>query len=89
VDIRPVYILAQHQNIRVARPSLKAIDQEQSLATFHHWAFRLWPDFPPLLAPQESEQPLISLGLRLACHAEGRGFEPRRSRHFSRTWLAF
>ena len=52
-------------------------------------AFRLWPDFPPLLAPQESEQPLISLGLRLACHAEGRGFEPRRSRHFSRTWLAF
>jgi hypothetical protein len=23
-----------------------------------------------------------------ACHAEGRGFEPRRSRQFSRTWRA-
>lgn len=44
-------------------------------------AFRLWPDFPPLLAPQESEQPLISLGLRLACQAcrRGGGHFPRRT----------
>ena len=34
-------------------------------------------------AQKISEQVKLS-----ACHAEGRGFEPRRSRHFSVTWLA-
>jgi hypothetical protein len=29
-----------------------------------------------------SEQALILLGIGPACHAEGRGFEPRHSRHF-------
>ena len=36
MDIRPVDILAQRQHVRVARPTLKAFDQEQSLATVHH-----------------------------------------------------
>ena len=36
MDIRPVEILAQRQHVRVARPTLKAFDQEQSLATVHH-----------------------------------------------------
>ena len=36
VDIRPVDILAQRQDFWIARPTLKAIDQEQSLATVHH-----------------------------------------------------
>jgi hypothetical protein len=36
VDIRPVDILAQRQDVWIARPTLKAIDQEQSLATVHH-----------------------------------------------------
>jgi hypothetical protein len=30
---------------------------------------------------KKSEQPLESLDKHSACHAEGRGFEPRRSRH--------
>jgi hypothetical protein len=33
---------------------------------------------------KKSEQPLESLDKHSACHAEGRGFEPRRSRHFQR-----
>ena len=36
MDIRPVDILAQRQDFWIARPTLKAIDQEQSLATVHH-----------------------------------------------------
>ena len=36
VDIRPVDIFAQRQHVWIARPTLKAIDQEQSLATVHH-----------------------------------------------------
>ena len=43
---RPVDILAQRQHVRVARPTLKAIDQEQSLATVHHaraWLYLLRP----------------------------------------------
>ena len=35
VDIRPVHILAQRQDFWIARPTLKAIDQEQNLATVH------------------------------------------------------
>jgi hypothetical protein len=33
VDICPVDIFAQRQHVWIARPTLKAIDQEQSLAT--------------------------------------------------------
>ena len=29
-------MLAQRQHVQVARPTLKAFDQEQSLATVHH-----------------------------------------------------
>ena len=36
VDICPVDIFAQRQHVWIARPTLKAIDQEQSLATVHH-----------------------------------------------------
>jgi hypothetical protein len=36
VDICPVDIFAQRQDFWIARPTLKAIDQEQSLATVHH-----------------------------------------------------
>jgi hypothetical protein len=36
VDIRPVDIFAQRQHVWIARPTLKAIDQEQSLATVQH-----------------------------------------------------
>jgi hypothetical protein len=35
-DSCPVDILAQRQHVWIARPTLKAIDQEQSLATVHH-----------------------------------------------------
>jgi hypothetical protein len=47
--------------------------------------FRLEPDYPQSRALQKSEQPLIYRLKHLACHAEGRGFEPHRSRHFSTT----
>src|SRR6266540_595734 len=33
----PVDIFAQRQHVRVARSTLKAIDQEQSIAAVHHW----------------------------------------------------
>jgi hypothetical protein len=38
------------------------------------------PQNAPVPAWQKSEQPLESLDKHSACHAEGRGFEPRRSR---------
>jgi hypothetical protein len=41
------------------------------------------PQKAPVRAWQKSEQPLDSLDKHSACHAEGRGFEPRRSRQFS------
>jgi hypothetical protein len=37
VDISPTDILAQRQDFWVARPTLKAIDQEQSFVAVHHW----------------------------------------------------
>src|SRR5262245_38189879 len=39
MDIRPVDSLAQRQHVWVARPTLKAFDQEQSLAAIHHCTF--------------------------------------------------
>jgi hypothetical protein len=36
VDTCPVDIFAQRQHVWIARPTLKAIDQEQSLAAVHH-----------------------------------------------------
>jgi hypothetical protein len=45
-------------------------------------AFRLRPRNARVPAWKKSEQPLESLDKHSACHAEGRGFEPRRSRHF-------
>jgi hypothetical protein len=38
-----VDIFAQRQHVWIARPTLKAIDQEQSLATVHHWT--VWSSF--------------------------------------------
>jgi hypothetical protein len=40
VDISPTDILAQRQDFWVARPTLKAVDQEQSIAAVHHWTLR-------------------------------------------------
>jgi hypothetical protein len=37
VDICPVDIFAQRQHVWIARPTLKAIDQEQSIVAVHHW----------------------------------------------------
>ena len=42
--------------------------------------FRLRLEMPTAPAWRKSEQRLISLQNQRACHAEGRGFEPRRSR---------
>src|SRR4029453_14083995 len=36
VDICPVDIFEQRQHVWIARPTLKAIDKEQSLAAVHH-----------------------------------------------------
>jgi hypothetical protein len=36
ICICPVDIFAQRQHVWIARPTLKAVDQEQSLATVHH-----------------------------------------------------
>jgi hypothetical protein len=43
--------------------------------------FRLRSAMSPVLAPKKSEQWLKMLDKLSACHAECRGFEPRRSRH--------
>jgi hypothetical protein len=44
-------------------------------------AFRLPAELPRPLMLKKAEQALNSLKNWLACHAEGRGFESRRSRH--------
>jgi hypothetical protein len=48
--------------------------------------FRHWPFLYSNIAPVSSEKYLNSLGYWTACHAEGRGFEPRHSRQCFETF---
>ena len=49
--------------------------------------FRLEAQFELRCSQSKSEHPLNTLHIKRACHAEGRGFEPRRSRQ-SFQWLS-
>jgi hypothetical protein len=55
-----------------------------------HMPFRLHAEFRPVGRTKKSEQPLIYLCDWRACHAEGRRFEPGRSRQSfqSLSWLS-
>jgi hypothetical protein len=48
VDISPMDILAQRQDFWVARPTLKALNQKQSLAAVHHCSLWARARAPPL-----------------------------------------
>ena len=43
--------------------------------------FQLWLVFLDHAGYRNSEQRLMLLGILMTCHAGGRGFEPRHSRH--------
>src|SRR5262249_29016904 len=52
------------------------------------WELQLFALFRAASAAEKVATLIDFIEFCTACHAEGRGFEPRRSRHFSTSWLA-
>jgi hypothetical protein len=63
-DCPPVDILAQRQHVWIARPTLEAFDQEQSIAPVHHWT--IWSHSNRAARSRSSATPSAATSLSMS-----------------------